>query len=125
MVYLIFGKAGAGKTHYAVELTDEFLASGKKAKWLDGDVFRVEHDNQDYSDEGRFKNLQAAAIRAAEFEKEGYIVVCSFVAPKEEWRNMMRSYWKEHVTVYIPGGGLWKGTNFEAPYPAELGVKAS
>jgi adenylylsulfate kinase-like enzyme len=90
--------------------------------WVDGDVFRKETGNQDFSYQGRKRNLKDAAIRAAKLEENGNLVVCSFVAPKKRWRRMMRKYWKESLVVYIPGGTLWEGTTYEIPDLKELTI---
>jgi adenylylsulfate kinase-like enzyme len=90
--------------------------------WIDGDKFRKATCNQDFSDEGRERNLRNAAIKAAEFEEEA-LVICSFIAPRKEWRDMMRGYWKESLVVYIPGGALWPGTGYEIPDFEELTIR--
>lgn len=122
MVYLITGKAGAGKSHYALELINEFKTIEPRPTvfWIDGDNFRAEMGNQDFSEEGRKRNLLNAAEKAARLEDEGFIVVCSFVAPKKQWREEMREYWKESLLIYIPGGKLWEGTTYESPTMDEL-----
>ena len=120
MVYLITGKAGAGKTHYAKELKKELEEDGYKVKHLDGDVLRKQTKNNDYSDTGRKNNLIVAAKEAKHYAKKGYEVILSFVCPKKEWRDMMRKLWKESITIYIPGGVLWEGTTYEKPNKEEL-----
>ena len=120
MVILITGKANSGKTHYATELQREMVGDGFIVEHIDGDDFRKIKGNNDYSDEGRMRNLKDAAERAAELENEGYIVLCSFIAPKKKWRNMMRKYWEVSRVVYMPGGTLWKGTTYQRPSEREL-----
>jgi len=120
MVILITGKAGAGKTHYGVALYKELKEEGIKAVHLDGDVFRSVKQNQDFSDEGRIKNLTEAAEVAAALEKQGNVVIMSFIAPKLEWRNMMRLHWNASKVIYIPGGTLWEGSEYEKPDELEL-----
>jgi adenylylsulfate kinase-like enzyme len=120
MVYLITGKQGSGKTHYAEALASELEREGATIKMLDGDVWRQQNDNQDYTDEGRIKNLISAAQSAEHYEKNGYVVIMSFIAPRQEWRNMMRAYWKQSKVIYIPGGSLWEGTTYEKPDENEL-----
>jgi adenylylsulfate kinase-like enzyme len=120
MVILVTGRAGSGKSHYAREWVREKLNLGKEVMWVDGDIFRQETGNDDFSNKGRKMNLRNAAIRAAEFEGNGALVICSFVAPRKKWRNMMRKYWKESLVVYIPGGVLWEGTSYEIPDMKEL-----
>ena len=121
MVYLITGKAGAGKTHYGRELIKELLP--KRVIMLDGDEFRKEHANNDFTDEGRLRNLMDAAKFAQEYEERGCIIVMCFVAPKKEWRDKMCTLWKESRVVYIPGGTLWEGTTYEVPTDDELNIK--
>ena len=120
MVYLITGKRNSGKTHYARALAQELRLQGYKVTVIDGDEFRLITGNKDFSDEGRIKNLTDAAIKAQKYEKEGHFVLLAFVAPKREWRYMMRGYWKESRVIYIPGGTLWKNTFYEHPEDQEL-----
>lgn len=127
MVILITGKSGAGKSHYALEYIREKKMVEESSRptiaWIDGDMFRAELDNQDYTDEGREKNLRNAAKRAAKLEQQGMVVVCSFIAPLKKWRDMMREYWQESLVVYIPGGSMWKGTVYENPDIDELMIR--
>ena len=120
MVILITGKQGAGKTHYARELITELEATGFNVCWIDGDAWRGEHKNDDYSEEGRKRNLLSAAQQAAEYERGGHYVVLSFIAPKRKWRDAMRKYWHESRLVYMPGGKLWEGTEYETPVENEF-----
>jgi len=124
MVYLITGKAGAGKTHYAEALAEEYKQAGFSVAVVDGDVLREKRKNDDYTDKGRILNLMDAAEMAAELEAEGKIVICAFVSPKREWRDAMREYWRMSIVVYIPGGTLWEGTKYERPTDGELTLHA-
>ena len=123
MVILITGKKGAGKSYYAQKLVEEMRSEDYKVYWLDGDKFRAKKGNQYYSDEGRIRNLMEAAEIAAEYEHIGYIVVMSFIAPRKEWRKMMRKKWQVSRVVYIPGGTLWEGTTYQRPSERELQTK--
>ena len=120
MVYLITGKKNSGKTTYAKRLVKELEEEGNKVLWLDGDELRNETGNNDFTPKGRYGNLMLAASRAQKAEREGKIVVLSFVAPLKAWRNSMRCYFKHSHTVYIPGGELWEGSTYEVPDIKEL-----
>lgn len=115
MLFLITGKQAAGKTHYALALKAELEAGGRKVYLLDGDVFRHETGNKDFSDNGRFINLMTAAELGARKEQEGYIVIMAFIAPKVEWRKAIVKKFRASTIVYLPGGQLWPGSIYEAP----------
>ena len=120
MVYLITGKSGAGKTHYAYSLAAELSAEGKQVKVLDGDWFRKQTSNNDFSNEGRQLNLIHVAVLARLMEKQGIIVLVAFIAPKKKWRKQMRSFWEQSRIIYLPGGTLWENTTYEKPDEIEL-----
>ncbi len=120
MVYLITGKAGAGKTHYSKAMAKELIKEGKYTTVIDGDKFRKKNKNQDFSDEGRIKNLMSAAVLASELESRGDIAILAFIAPKKQWRDEMRKLWTKSRVIYIPGGHLWPNTEYEKPTEKEL-----
>ena len=122
MVILITGKAGSGKSHYSQALVKELTDANIPVSTLDGDALRGETDNKDYTDKGRIRNLIHAASLARQREYAGDVVICSFIAPCKEWRNMMREFWDESRLVYIPGGTLWKGTTYEIPTEDEFEI---
>jgi len=123
MIYLITGKAGAGKTWYATQLKKEFTQEGKSVYHIDGDVWREKNINEDFSDEGRLSNLVSAAKMAGRYEDQNDIVILSFIAPKKEWRELMRVFWEQSRTIYIPGGSLWSGTEYEKPDELEMELR--
>jgi bifunctional enzyme CysN/CysC len=123
MVILITGKKDAGKTTYAKRLVEELIANGVEAVMLDGDEFRQETGNDDFTDEGRQRNLIGAAKVAAELERQGNIVTVAFVAPRKAWREAMRLLWKESRLVYLPGGTLWPNTTYEIPDEEEFEIR--
>ncbi|TSA08003.1 MAG: adenylyl-sulfate kinase [Deltaproteobacteria bacterium] len=115
-VVLITGRPGSGKSHHAFHLAQELRSEGKIVRILDGDMFRHQTGNQDFTDAGRIRNLQGLAEAAAEGEWPGHVVIVAAVAPRREWRNMMRAQWQEGSRlVYLPGGCLWPGTTYERP----------
>jgi len=115
MVYLITGKAGAGKSKYSNNLAAELREEGKRVYVLDGDEWRNKQGNHDYSDEGRLENLMSAAEFAQEMETAGITVIVAFISPKRAWRDNMRALWQKSHLIYIPGGTLWPGTTYERP----------
>lgn len=121
MVILITGKPSSGKSTMAFHLAQELRAEGKMVRILDSDVFRHQTGNQDFTDAGRFRNLHGLAEMAALAEKTGFAVIVAAVAPKREWRNAMRAQWQPGSRlVYLPGGSLWPGTEYERPDESEF-----
>jgi adenylylsulfate kinase-like enzyme len=123
MVILITGKAGAGKTTHAKRLAREIMQNDQMAAVVfDGDEVRNALGNQDYTDTGRLAHLRSIAHNAAVVEKTGNIAIVAVIAPKKEWREAMRAEWKESRLVYLPGGTLWPGTEYERPSLGEFNV---
>jgi adenylylsulfate kinase-like enzyme len=120
VIWLITGKPGAGKSHYAFHLAQELRAEGKLVTILDGDVFRHQTGNLDFSDDGRIRNLRGLAEAAAKAEWPGHVVIVAAVAPRREWRDMMRAQWQCSRLCYLPGGSLWEGTSYERPDDSEF-----
>ena len=122
MVILVCGKASSGKSTLALRLAQELRAEGKVVRILDGDVFRHQTGNQDFTDAGRIRNLQGLAKAAAEGEWPGHVVIVAAVAPRREWRDMMRDMWPGRgLLVYVPGGTRGPGTEYERPVWDEFG----
>jgi adenylylsulfate kinase-like enzyme len=61
MIYLITGKRNAGKTHFAKALAKELDELQEEVIHIDGDAFRKEMGNYDFSDDGRILNLSKAS----------------------------------------------------------------
>lgn len=120
MVYLITGKPNSGKTTYANRLAEELRADGKNVVVIDGDEWRKQNKNYDFTDNGILRNLMGAALKASNLEREGKIIILAFVAPKWVFRVQMRRLWKESMTIYIPGGEMKKDTVYQRPDLREL-----
>lgn len=91
MIYWFTGQPGAGKTTLALALQKELRRRGHAVVYLDGDSFRLITLNQDYSADGRMKNIRAAQLLAAKIHDDGVWVVASFVSPfralREEFKK--------------------------------------
>jgi adenylylsulfate kinase-like enzyme len=95
MIYWFTGQPGAGKTTLALALQKELRRRGHAVVFLDGDTFRIITLNQDYSKDGRLKNIRAAQLLAAKIHEDGVWVVASFVSPF----RALREEFKRHADV--------------------------
>jgi adenylylsulfate kinase len=100
MIYWFTGQPGAGKTTLALTLQKELRRRGHAVVFLDGDTFRIITLNQDYSKDGRLKNIRAAQLLAAKIHEDGVWVVASFVSPFRALREEFKLR-PEVLEIYV------------------------
>ncbi len=85
------GLSGAGKTTVSTALNKEILRKGYFTKIFDGDVIRT-GINRDltYSNEDRMENIRRISEIANLFLDSGLIILCSFISPTNEMREMAK-----------------------------------
>lgn len=112
MKILIMGLPGSGKTHMASRLQKHLDCS-----WFNADEIRTMANDWEFSGDARIR--QAKRMRnLADFEKQrGTTVICDFVCPTAETRDIFRS----DLTIYMDTikEGRFENTNkiFEPPQP--------
>ena len=106
MIYLFTGQPGSGKTTLAKKL-QMWLQTDKK-NWrksvfqIDGDQLREIFPNQDYSKEGREKNIQKAFDIAKFLDASGNDVVISLVSPYKELREEFKKICENDIVeIYV------------------------
>jgi len=111
------GLPGSGKTHLAERLQKQLGYA-----WYNADAVREMANDWDFTSEGRLR--QAKRMRhIADFEKsEGRIVMCDFVCPTEQAREMFDAdikIWVDTITE-----GRFEDTNkmFEQPKNVDFRV---
>ncbi len=91
MVIWLTGISGAGKSTIASHLEYVLWEEGKSTVILDGDFLR--HgiaDDLGFSPEDRKENIRRASYMAKSFLESGNVVICAFVSPYAEDREMAR-----------------------------------
>jgi hypothetical protein len=111
MVYWITGKAKAGKTTFAKVLASHVR---QKPVILDGDDVRL-FFKCGFSDNERYEHIMRIARIGALLEKQSFIIIVALVSPKKVWRQEARSLFRTSKLIFIPGGELWPGTEYEEP----------
>lgn len=88
MIFWITGQPGSGKTTLAKAIMKEIFFRD----WfhIDGDDIRRLYDNQDYSKEGRMKNVLLAQQIAQYLHSKGKNVIVSLVSPYKEQRELFK-----------------------------------
>lgn len=115
MVIWITGKANSGKTTMAMRLSKAI----ERPVILDGDemrkIFPVGFEPQDRKD-----NIMRLAKFAALLERQGFTPLVACVSPTKEMRQKARRLFNSSCLIYMPGGTLWKDTEYEEPDEEEL-----
>ena len=93
MIIWLTGQPGSGKTTLANELIKKIKSDNptKKIINLDGDDLRSINKNQDYSKEGRIKNISTAISIMRFLANKKYICVVSIVAPYRFLRDELKN----------------------------------
>ena len=102
-VIWLYGLSGSGKTTLIDSVFKELIQSNEKVFILDGDRLR-EGLNRDlkFSAEDRKENLRRSAEVAKLFAQAGFVVLCTFITPLKENRELVREILQENVfLVYI------------------------
>ena len=92
-VIFISGPSGSGKTTLAKEFIERIKKDTNSIKIinLDGDDLRSINKNQDYSKEGRIKNISTAISIMRFLANKQYICVVSIVAPYRFLRDELKT----------------------------------
>lgn len=92
MVIWLTGISGAGKTTIARNLERKLWDEGKYTIIIDGDILRHGLSaNLGFSPEDRRENIRRAAFAARALLDHGYIVICAFISPYTDDREMARN----------------------------------
>ena len=92
LVIWLTGLSGSGKTTIAESLNTVILKKGYFTKHFDGDEIR-KGINKDlgFSNEDRQENIRRISEISKLFLDSGLIVICSFITPTKEMRELARS----------------------------------
>ncbi len=97
MILWLTGQTGAGKSTLAKRL------AGKNTYILDGDELRAATGNWDFSEAGRRRAVNHAAMLAKQREDSGAAVIVAVIAPYEDQRREIAETIGAKF-IYVPGG---------------------
>jgi len=82
---LIMGLPGSGKTTFAQELVKRFMLE-HTVQWYNADTVRALYNDWDFSDAGRKRQVER--MRDLSDSSDAEFVICDFVCPTDELRNI-------------------------------------
>ena len=117
MKILVMGLPGSGKTYLA-----ERLVPLLNAAWFNADKIRDMTNDWDFSDQGRVR--QSSRMKTyADFEKShGRLVICDFVCPTKETRQMFDADFTVWMDTIEEGRFEDTNTLFERPRDVEMRI---
>ncbi len=95
------GLSGSGKSTLAQMTLKKLKDMGYKVEHLDGDTIRSIFPSTGFTKEDRDHHIKRVGYIASLLEKQGTIVICSFISPYKETRNFVRSITNNFVEVYV------------------------
>ncbi len=91
VVIWLTGLSGAGKTTIAESLNAAILRKGYFTKHFDGDEIRKGiNSDLGFSEEDRKENIRRIAELSKLFLDSGLVIICSFISPTKEIRQMAK-----------------------------------
>ena len=104
---LVMGLPGAGKTTLAASLTA--LMFCHDVVWFNADTIREKYNDWDFSPEGRLRQAHRMREIADDEVAKGKTVICDFIAPTDEVRNIFNA----DYTVWVDtiNAGRYDDTN--------------
>lgn len=115
MIIWISGNSGAGKTTLAKAL----IGDQKHIVHLDGDDVRDKNKDYDFSREGRWNNCLAVAGEALRYDKEGFCVIVSVIAPYRKLREEIKKLCG-CTFLYVINGRAKRGKRYPYERPARI-----
>ena len=100
-VIWLTGLSGAGKSTIASGLFEALKKKGLKVEHLDGDVVRDIFPKTGFTKEERDRHIRRIGFLASMLEKNGIIVIASFIAPYLESREFVKNICSNYKEVYI------------------------
>lgn len=95
------GLSGAGKSTIADKVYDYLKTKNVSVERIDGDSVRSIFPQTGFSREERNTHIRRIGYLASILEKNGIIVLASFVSPYNESRNFVRSLCGNFIEVYV------------------------
>lgn len=100
-VYWFTGLSGSGKSTLSKKTYDILKKKGLKVEYLDGNSVRNIFPKTGFSKEERNIHIKRVGFLASKLEKNGVIVIASFISPYQEARDFVRNLCSNFIEVYV------------------------
>jgi len=95
------GLPASGKTTLSLLLQERLKKYNRNIVILDGDVVRKTFPEAGFSREDRNEHVKRVGYIAELFAERGFIVVCSFISPFDESRQVVRNLFENFKLIYL------------------------
>ncbi len=95
------GLSGSGKSTIADKVYEHLKSRGYRVERLDGDTVRSIFPKTGYTKEDRNTHIRRIGFLASILEKNGIMVIASFVSPYKESREFVRSQCRNYIEVFV------------------------
>lgn len=116
MIVVLYGQPGAGKTTLGKLLYEEIMPS----VIIDGDNLRELFKNNDYSKEGRIKNLNRASDIAVYINSLDIDAIVCMIYPYQECRDYLNSLCKNVIWIHLTYEGIRGREHYHTPFDYPL-----
>ena len=100
-VVWLTGLPASGKTTLADNLYTYLKPREDNVERLDGDIIRGIFQRTGFTKEARDEHIKQIGFLSSILERNGVIVICSFVSPYRDARNYVRSLCRNFIEVYV------------------------
>ena len=95
------GLSGSGKSTLADSVYSELKKSDLKIEQLDGDIVREIFPKTGFSEDERNEHIKRIGFLTSILERNGIIVIASFISPFRESRDFVRTRCENFVEIYV------------------------
>ena len=95
------GLSGSGKSTLADSVYSELKKSDLKIEQLDGDIVREIFPKTGFSEDERNEHIKRIGFLTSILERNGIIVIASFISPFKKSRDFVRNQCENFVEIYV------------------------